>query len=1221
MDLGQMINMSGLGAQPGAQGDEALLERNLRALCIKSPGEAALIRQSVERCDVSFFESDEGLGATIAGVAMASKRRPLSEASKLAATVDPEEVAVAGVLGFGLGYHCSALLERLGDCSALVCFEPDTALLRSVLSRIDCTALFGSGRFFLVCDPQDRVRLSSVFTGNEALVGMGVRLITHPPSASRIGAAGDVFGQMLTGVLRSARTHVVTTLANSRVSFRNGIMNLEHYLRSAGITGLRDACAGRAAIVVSAGPSLQKNIDLLSEPGVRDRFVIIAVQTVLKPMLARGIRPHFVAALDYHEVSGRFYEGLTAEDVRGVRLIAEPRANPVILDAFPGEVICPGDELLDTLLGDEIGGHKGKLAMGATVAHLCYGFARYLGCDPVILIGQDLGFSDGQYYASGAAIHNVWGSELSVHRTLEMFEWERIARMRAHLHRREDIHGKPIYSDEQMCSYLAQFESMFAADNDRGLRVIDASEGGVRKCGAEVMTLREAVERFGQHDGAEPGSHEIGTIGHAERRPIERRAIERIERVIADCERIASLSERSAATLGEMLRVQRDQSRVSRLIEKVNRDRDEVMAMRDAFMLVEYVNQVAVLNRLKRDRIIALRSVNAEPMERQRLQIQRDIENVNWTHDAARAVADQLSAGLDVLHGRAEKQTSDAPDPEPMPADGSARARDRVHAVVLADPEMGGLGNRRPLGANMLAGGRNTLQTTIARVDRCAQIDAITIVTPDAQGVQQLLGPMQTRHAIDVVEVDARVLRDHTMRVGAARVQSQTGWRGSLGMTSVYDELAQPSLIAHVMRTRDIDAAALIGADWAMVDPGLVDMTIDRLRRQSSDKRIAFSQACVGLGTMVVDRNTMQSLADSATRTDRRNPMATLGALVSYIPTAPQADPIVRGVCVQVPPELRDAGLRAIADTAERINAMSGAYATLSDPLGADASACVAALAQTSRPSSPRTIVLETCTGRLLGGDWGRWKRGSLEAVERRAITMPEAHTMFRELCDLREDASVIFDGVGDPLMHPEAIDLITLAKEDGVACVELRTDLMREGVGADRLLESGLDVLSVDIVADNAQVYRTLTGVDGYERVFDRLQSIYDLTGSHESPVWLAARLTRCDATLDQVESFYDKWLMLSGCAIIDPLPSFVRNQRVAQLPIPLWRNKQLEREIMRVRCDGVVVDREGHPLEAQGSAINAIHEGVERAYQRMRGSVRAAELEIKLGSREPAA
>jgi hypothetical protein len=1218
MNLDELLGMTPGASGPADDGDAALLERNLTALAQRSPREAELIRQAAPKAGVEFVETDEGLSATLAGVALASKRRPLSEANKLAQTIENEEVALIGVEGFALGHHCTRLLSHLGNLGVVVCYEPDAALMRRVLSRIDHTELFSSGRFFLISDPGDAVRCNEILTGNEALVGMGVRLLAHPPSKARLGETGDRFGQTLTTALRAARTHVVTTLANARVSFRNAVMNLDHYVRTEGIAQLHNACAGKAAIVVSAGPSLEKNLELLRDPVVRERFVIVAVQTVLKPMLAMGIRPHFVAALDYHEVSGRFYEGLSAADVEGVRLIAEPKANPVILDAFPGEVICPREEVLDRLLGESLYTDRGELPAGATVAHLCYSFARYLGCDPVILIGQDLGFSDGQYYANGAAIHDVWGSELGAHRSLEMLEWERVVRMRANLQRREDVFGKAIYSDEQMCSYLAQFEQMFKHDTARGLRVVDASEGGVRKQGAEVMTLREAIDLFGNTpirltDG----------IGRKSDAPIGQEVFDRLDALISNCETIERLSVESISTLGDMLEHQHDQRRVGSLIERVNKAKEQVMARRDAFSIIESVNQVAVLRRMKRDRVIKLRSKDAEPMERQRLQIERDISNVEWTRDAARSVGEQITQLKDILSGRAEKVTSDQPETEHESSSGiETRKRDRVHAMVIVDPEFGGLGTKRTLGARLLpesVGGHNTLQTTLARLNRCAQVDAITIVTPDALGVRELLGSMPLTHTLDIVEIDAGVLRSHASRVGAARMRSSSSWRGTLGYTSVFDEVAHPALLAHVMEQRSIDAAAVVGADWAMVDPKLVDRTVERLRQQQSEKRIAFSQACVGLGTMVVDRATMRSLSDALITNGRRNHFASLGALISYIPTAPQSDPIVRAVCEQISPELRDAGLRAIADSHERIGSMSRAFAALSDPISADGIECLQSLREQTKVQGPSTLVLETCSGRLIGGDWGIWRRRSRESVERAPLGIPDAHRMMRDLSGLREDCCVLFDGVGDPLMHPGAMDLVTLAKEDGVACVEMRTDLVREGIGLEEILDSGLDVLSVDVIADSREMYQHLAGIDAYDTVCDRLQLIYDATGTH--PMWLSANLTRCEQTLDQIESFYDKWLMLTGCAIIDPAPEMAIGQRIRPLRVPEWRQSQLAREIMRVRCDGVVVDEHGKALTAQGTVINAIEEGVERAYQRSRSSLRAGELEIKLGAKEPAA
>ncbi|MFN9978173.1 MAG: motility associated factor glycosyltransferase family protein, partial [Phycisphaerae bacterium] len=256
-----------------------------------------------------------------------------------------------------------------------------------------------------------------------------------------------------------------------------------------GIDDLAGIATGKPAIVVSAGPSLRRNIDLLSQPGVRDRVVIIAVQTVLKTLLAKGIRPHFVTALDHASISKRFYEGLTAADVEGVTLVVEPKASPAIFEAWPGAIRCPAERIADSILtdnaDDSIRGvfkrDRGELRPGATVAHLAYYLARHMGADPVILIGQDLGFTDGQYYAAGAAIHQVWSGELSHFRTLEMLEWERIARERSMLHRLTDHLGRPCYSDEQMTTYLVQFERDFGEDVNRGLKVIDATEGGISK--------------------------------------------------------------------------------------------------------------------------------------------------------------------------------------------------------------------------------------------------------------------------------------------------------------------------------------------------------------------------------------------------------------------------------------------------------------------------------------------------------------------------------------------------------------------------------------------------------------------------------------------------------------------------------------------------------------------------------------------------------------------
>src|SRR5690606_18334926 len=172
----------------------------------------------------------------------------------------------------------------------------------------------------------------------------------------------------------------------------------------------------------------------------------------------------------------------------------EPRANAAILDAFPGDMRLPGDEFLDTVLHLPAEA-RARLTPAATVAHQAYYLARFMGADPVILIGQDLAFTDGQYYAPGAAIHTTWAPELNPFTSLERLEWERIARARGSLIEATDHLGRRVYTDEQMATYRAQCERDFAGDAAKDLLTIDATAGGIRKDHTTPMPLRDALDR------------------------------------------------------------------------------------------------------------------------------------------------------------------------------------------------------------------------------------------------------------------------------------------------------------------------------------------------------------------------------------------------------------------------------------------------------------------------------------------------------------------------------------------------------------------------------------------------------------------------------------------------------------------------------------------------------------------------------------------------------
>ena len=864
-------------ARASEPANAGILDGNLAAVALRAPRLARQIAATSPASGVEFFESSESgaLSATYLGSALASRRRPITEARRLASTIDLADIGAVVVLGFGLGHHVEALARRARGAALIVVFEPDLPLLRAVLERIDFAGVLASGSVAICTEPDDLGALTEVIHGSQTLVAIGVRFIEHPASAARLGDAAGVFSQSVATIVATVRSQIITTMVQAEMALRNALMNAPYYANGLGIADLEGAATGHPAIVVAAGPSLRRNIHLLRDPDVRRRCVIIAAQTVLKPLLDQGIKPHFVTALDYHEISARFYEGLTQDDLAGVNLVVEPKANPAILDAYPGVIRCVGDEALDKLLGDSSTTEHGSIKPGATVAHLSCYLARHLGCDPVILTGQDLGFTDGQYYSDGASIHRVWASELNPFRTLEMFEWERIVRGRNILRKATDHLQRPIYTDEQMAAYLTQFEHDFLTDSANGLATIDATEGGVRKAHTTPMPLAEAIE---MHVTPAPLLPELFTSMPERHDPSATlaRLRERLLDLRRETVRLSSTTRRSCEVLDGIRDCLDNPARANTLIDRVRRLSDEAQAIQPAFEIVQRINQTGAFNRIRTDRALRIEE-DLDPKEEQRRRLERDRTNLRWFTDAADSFARMLESTATAYQQGAVRTRIPNADPTAAPTAKPAGTR----CIALIDASLGS---------------ERMLEQTRQRLSMCHELDAIEIIAQDHASRSE-------RGA------------DRHRAIMIARRFAPAAWRGALAGLTCYDECFDPETLATAMRAHDADAALLVGADWPLVDPALCDKVIRRHAENPSEHRLTFTQAPPGLAGAVVARSLVEEIRDAP---PGAGAFASLGGLLGYLPMRPTVDRIAKPVCVTIDPAVRDTLGRFIADTPHR---------------------------------------------------------------------------------------------------------------------------------------------------------------------------------------------------------------------------------------------------------------------------------------------------------------
>ncbi len=1146
------------------------LDANLAALSSRNGDLVALLRGVKTDGAVAFEPSPQGvLTASQHGKRLASAHRPLDEAARLIDSVDIVEHAVFVVYGFGLGYHVKRLAERLNRSGLILVFEPDVALLRAVFENVDHSAWLRESPVLFVTNAEDRAGLATKLAGGEAIIAQGIEFIVHPPSQSRLGPRSDQFAATLEEFVRTAKVTLMTTLVRSVETIRNLLLNLDHYAAGDGIEPLRDAAKGFPAVVVSAGPSLARNIHMLAQPGVRDRCVIIAVQTTLRPLLEAGIRPHFVTALDYHEISRRFYEGLSADDLRDITLVAEPKVNPVVLDVFPGPVRCCASPFLDQLLGD-LRRPMGELKAGATVAHLALYLARFMGCDPVALVGQDLGFTDGLYYAPlpGAAIHDVWATELNPFNTIEMMEWQRIARHRVHLKKFTDASGRTIYSDLQMITYRQQFERDFAADVASGLSIIDATEGGVPKQHASPMPLRRFIEQFATRELPELPA---GSRGLNERRLREIRA--RVRRVRQDVVWLQQSAKETAVTLAQMLEHLDDDARMARLFPAIDRYRNEVDKRKHALDILEHLNQLGAFKRQKADRRI--RMLGSVPRkELQRAQIERDIDNVTWIGDAAAELVDQLEAAEAILDGKQARQRASAQSPA-KPSHG-ARAH-HIAALVPVDLERSALGIRRSLATTFA--GRTIIQATLERLARTPSLESIILIAPHGADVEALLDRSRIAKPVEIERCEGSPFGPERSAIAAARLFAPSCWRAGVAGISIHDEALCPRVMHDVMQKRGFTAAILAAPDWPMIDVSEesgCESLIQRHQQQPEKLSLVFTQAPPGLGACLVSASLMGELA-------QRNRLSTVGGLLVYQPHIPQPDPIARDANVQIDHRVRNSLCRATFDTDRQRQLFAAALTDGSDAVTLSPAELLQRLeiAQQSHVPPPRHVELELCANRESNGLINPSQHLS---ICREPIAFELAEHIVRELATI-DDAVLTLAGAGDPLLHPQCDSIIRAAKQAGVAAVHVRTELRCDPSTLDRLLASGVDIISIDLHADRAATYHAVMGDDKFEHVLrsieylaERRTKLTDHAGTAGFALpWIVPVIQRRRETLEDIDTFFDRWVHVLGTAVIegpppwDPASTGADGHLIPVTPPRHVRDRDAM-ETMTILCDGSV-------------------------------------------------
>ncbi|MCC7044672.1 MAG: DUF115 domain-containing protein [Acidobacteria bacterium] len=269
------------------------------------------------------------------------------------------------------------------------------------------------------------------------------------------------------------------------------LANAPRLAREADVASLAGLFEGIPAVIVAAGPSLDRNIrDLMA---VRDRVLIIACDTAARPLLSVGLDPHFVVGADSSRANAVH---LSALPPSRAWLVAEGSLHPSAFMHFDQRtfVFRVADHHPWPWL-QSIGVAAARLDTWGSVATSAFSLARALGCGPIALVGADFAFTDGRPYARGTSFESQWACWHAAGSSYEDI-WRLLRDRWASVTIETAIDGSPVATAPHLLSFRDWVNERAA--EAPGLRVINATGAGL--LAGPAIEQRPLVDALGAAD-------------------------------------------------------------------------------------------------------------------------------------------------------------------------------------------------------------------------------------------------------------------------------------------------------------------------------------------------------------------------------------------------------------------------------------------------------------------------------------------------------------------------------------------------------------------------------------------------------------------------------------------------------------------------------------------------------------------------------------------------
>ncbi|RLB83751.1 MAG: hypothetical protein DRH17_00935 [Deltaproteobacteria bacterium] len=288
------------------------------------------------------------------------------------------------LVGMGLGYTVSAILQKMAHGHHIMVLEPNPWLLKLALHQVDLVEPIRTDNLHIVKPDQKAIENLFLHLLSKGLLHKKIKVIVDPRSEA-ISIEYKKWGKQIEEAYRYANVLIKNATLIGRTSIQNEIENTIIVSLVPGVEILKSLVKGKPVLLVGPGPSLDRSMEKISQ--AQKKMFVFAFAASWRNLLSNGIAADFVLTSDKNiESFGMLKHTRFAQQTP---LIFSSSSHPKFVKKYLGPCFAVPQKALYPMLPSHKH-HRLSLSTGTSVAVFAFNLAVYLEADPIILIGLDL---------------------------------------------------------------------------------------------------------------------------------------------------------------------------------------------------------------------------------------------------------------------------------------------------------------------------------------------------------------------------------------------------------------------------------------------------------------------------------------------------------------------------------------------------------------------------------------------------------------------------------------------------------------------------------------------------------------------------------------------------------------------------------------------------------------------------------------------------------------